>query len=49
MQSPQQQRKKFKTSQDWNDFIGSGQQLNGHDLFELRKSCYKEIEEYRGL
>lgn len=48
MQSLQQQRKKFKTSQDWNDFIGSGQQLNGHDLFELRKSCYEEIEEYRG-
>lgn len=47
MQSPQLQRKKFKTSQDWNDFIGSGQPLTGHDLFELRKSCYKEIEEYR--
>jgi hypothetical protein len=47
-----QPRKKFKTSQDWNDFIvqvqQSDQQLTGQDLFELRKACYREIEEYRG-
>lgn len=52
MPSHQQHRKKFKTSQDWNDFIASslglGQPLSGQDLFEFRKACYKEIEEYRG-
>src|SRR6266700_2139216 len=50
MPSPQQ-RKKFKTSQDWNDFIAATQQsrqaVTAMDLFELRKACYKEIEAYR--
>lgn len=41
------QRKKFNSSQDWNNFIGSGQQINGPILFELRKACYQEIEERR--
>lgn len=52
MESPQPQRKKFKTAQDWNDFIGkaqqSGQQTTGQDLFALRKACYEEIEKHRG-
>ena len=52
MESPQQQRKKFKTAQDWNDFIGqaqqSGQKMTGKDLFALRKACYEEIEKRRG-
>jgi hypothetical protein len=51
MELSQQQRKKFKTSQDWNEFIGeshkSGKQLTGQDLLELRKACYTEIEQYR--
>lgn len=52
MESPQPQRKKFKTAQDWNDFIGQAQQshqtMTGQDLFALRKICYKEIEKHRG-
>lgn len=52
MQFHQQQRKKFKSSQDWNDFIANAQQsdqhITGQYLLELRKSCYGEIEEYRG-
>lgn len=46
MVSPQ--RKKFSSSQDWNNFIGSQQPMTGQQLLELRKACYKEIEEYRG-
>ena len=48
MESPQPQRKKFKTTQDWNDFVAafqqSGQKITGKDLFALRKACYEEIE-----
>ena len=53
MQTPQQQeRKKFKTSQDWHDYIANAQQpgqnpLTGQGLLELRKTCYKEIEKHR--
>lgn len=52
MEPIQPQRKKFKTTQDWNDFIGpllqSGQRITGKDLFKLRKECYAEIEALRG-
>jgi hypothetical protein len=52
MESSQPQRKKFKTTQDWNDFLTAqgqaGQKMSGKDLFELRKACYEEIEKYRG-
>lgn len=52
MESPQPQRKKFKTTQDWNDFVSTQQQaglkMTGKDLFALRKACYEEIEKYRG-
>ena len=52
MESPQPQRKKFKTTQDWNEFIIAAQQqgkaLTGQDLFALRKACYAEIEKHRG-
>lgn len=52
MELPQPQRKKFKTAQDWNDFIGqvqqSGQGMTGQDLCTLRKVCYEEIEKHRG-
>lgn len=52
MESARQQRKRFNTTQDWNDYIGpllqSGQEITGKDLFELRKACYAEIEKLRG-
>lgn len=52
MGSPQLQRKKFRTTQDWNDYIAALQQsrqpMTGKDLLELRKGCYKEIETLRG-
>jgi hypothetical protein len=52
MESLQPQRKKFKTMQDWNDFVAAlqqqGQGISGKDLYELRKACYEEIEQYRG-
>jgi hypothetical protein len=46
-------RKKFKTTQDWNDFLAATQQpgnqvMTGKDLFELRKACYEDIEKHRG-
>ncbi len=52
MESPQPQRKKFKTTQDWNDFVIAAQlgqkPLTGQDLLGFRKSCYEEIEQHRG-
>lgn len=45
MASPQ--RKRFKTSQDWNDYVGTLQGVTGQELFELRKGCYQEIEKHR--
>ena len=42
------QRQIFKTSQDWNNFLGSNKQLSGQDLFQLRKACYDDIEAKRG-
>lgn len=52
MELPQPQRKKFRTTQDWNDFIAvvqqSKQPLTGTDLFKLRKACYDDIETHRG-
>ena len=52
MPSPQPQRKRFKTTQDWNEFIASAQQpgqppMTGGDVFELRKACYQDIEAHR--
>ena len=41
------QRQTFKTSQDWNNFLGSNPQLSGQDLFQLRKACYNDIEMVR--
>ncbi len=51
MESLPPQRKRFKTTQDWNDFIGASQPaapITGKDLFGLRKACYDEIEQHRG-
>lgn len=51
MESPQPQRKKFKTTQDWHDYFGAAQQagkpITTKDLFALRKACYEEIEKHR--
>lgn len=52
MESSQQGRKKFNTTQEWNEFVVSkqqaGQGISAKDLFDLRKGCYEEIEKYRG-
>ncbi len=52
MASPQPQRKKFKTTQDWHDYFATAQQagqpITPKDLFALRKVCYEEIEKHRG-
>jgi hypothetical protein len=44
------QRKIFKSTQDWHEFIGAskGSALTGRDLNELRKNVYSEIESLRG-
>lgn len=42
------QRSKFKTTQEWHDFITSkGGSISGKELFEIRKTCYNEIENFR--
>ena len=46
MQShPQSNRIKFKTTQDWYNFINTSQ--GQYNLLELRRGCYKDIEQYR--
>ena len=44
---PSPQRPRFKSTQDWNNFILSGQGQMGERLLQLRMQCYKEIEECR--
>ncbi len=52
MEPTPQQRKRFRTTQDWNDYLGpllqSGTPITGGQLFDLRKACYVEIESLRG-
>lgn len=52
MEHTPQPRKRFKTTQDWNDYLGpllqSGTPITGAQLFDLRKACYAEIETLRG-
>ncbi len=52
MEPTQPPRKIFKTTQDWNDYLGpllqAGTPITGAQLFELRKACYSEIEVLRG-
>ena len=49
MEPTQQQRKQFKTAQDWYEFIQTKQgAIDGPELFDLRKACYAEIEALRG-
>jgi len=42
------QRKRFNTSQDWNNFLSAGKEINGQEIFGFRTNCYKEIEQLRG-
>jgi len=45
MESPSQQNRiKFKTTQDWHNFIKQNAQFNP---FTLRENCYKDIEQLR--
>jgi hypothetical protein len=50
MEQPQPHRR-FKSTQDWNDFIGpllqSGRGVTGKELLDLRKKVYSEIEDLR--
>ncbi len=52
MKPTQPQRKRFKTTQDWNNHIDpilqAGTPITGNDLFQIRKACYEEIEKLRG-
>lgn len=45
-----QQRKVFRSAQDWHNFTNSLQnkEVNGNDLLALRKACYLDIEKKRG-
>ena len=46
MQShPRSSRIKFKTTQDWNNFLDTSDGI--YNLLELRRNCYKDIEECR--
>ena len=42
-----EQRIKFKSTQDWHNFISSHPPINGHQLQEFRFACYKDIEAIR--
>ncbi|MEQ8473633.1 MAG: hypothetical protein RIC35_20715 [Marinoscillum sp.] len=47
-QNQSHQRPRFRTTQDWNNFIAQNQQgLTGDYLLNLRVECYKEIEKIR--
>ena len=52
MPSPQPPRKRFRTTQDWNEFVikeqQAGRPLDGQALFALRKASYEAIEKHRG-
>ncbi len=52
MEPTQPPRKQFKTTQDWNNYIGpilqAATPITGDDLFKIRKLCYEDIEKLRG-
>jgi len=49
MEPTQQPRTKFKTTQDWYNFVQSKQgKISGPELFALRKACYEDIQKHRG-
>jgi hypothetical protein len=41
-------RQKFKSTQDWNNFISTQQGLTGEQLLLMRRECYNDIEKLRG-
>lgn len=41
------QRIRFKTTQDWHNYIIANPQITGQQLRDFRFACYKEIEELR--
>ena len=42
------QRKKFKTTQEWHDFVAlKGRSISGKELLQIRSDCYREIEAHR--
>lgn len=45
---PPRQRQRFRTTQDWNNFISNNASLTGDFLLNLRIQCYREIEALRG-
>ncbi len=48
MPSPQQQHRiKFKTFQDWQNFLNKPPTQESFNLFDFRKSCYEAIEQHR--
>ncbi len=45
---PSPQRPRFKSTQDWNNYIEANRQwLTGDHLLQLRTQCYHEIEALR--
>ena len=48
MQSQQQNRIKFKTTQDWHNFLSkSAGKIKANAIQKLRQDCYKDIEKHR--
>jgi hypothetical protein len=48
MSNQSDQRPRFKSTQNWHDFLNSsGGQIDGNFLLNLRKQCYAEIEGIR--
>jgi len=42
-----EQRIKFKSTQDWHNFINNNPPINGQQLQEFRFACYRDIESIR--
>src|SRR5258708_19901767 len=48
MSNQSDQRPKFKSTQNWHDFLNStGGQIDGNYLLNLRRQCYSDIEKIR--
>ncbi|MYE07578.1 MAG: hypothetical protein F4X95_02345 [Oligoflexia bacterium] len=48
MQSQQQNRIKFKTTQDWHNFLSkSAGEITANAIQKFRQDCYKDIEQHR--
>ncbi len=42
------ERQKFRTVKDWHEYLKARENLTGTELRELRRTCYKDIEDLRG-